>query len=95
MLPCLVCCLKYHGLASLLHVHCHLANSWTLNTTHAGGIITTVVSAAELPQLQAIAQELNITLEQAAEILPAGKGSAEGANVEDTRKDLEDLFTLL
>lgn len=72
-----------------------LPDTWILDTTHAGGIITTVVSAAELPQLQAIAQELNIRLEQAAEVLPAGKGSAESANVEDTRKDLEDLFTLL
>ena len=58
--------------------------------------MTTLVTAEQLPQLQAMAEELGIEVSQVAAPAPELPGAVEGAevDVDAARRGLEDLFNL-
>ena len=70
-----------------------------------GGLVTSIVTQDELPKLQALTNELGVTLaveseeQQGLGLLPPGSKAAEakgdGENIEALKRGLEDIFKLL
>ena len=66
-------------------------------TSPPAGVVTTLVTADELPALQSMAAELGIQISQLpapAPELPTAGEEGEVADVEAARQGLEDLFNL-
>jgi superfamily II DNA/RNA helicase len=63
----------------------------------ASGIVTTLVTAQELPRLQELAQQLGVEMrgEQAPEGLLAQEQGTDQPDLERLRRGLEDLYSLM
>lgn len=69
----------------------------TLARWGGAGVVTTLVTAEQLPQLQAMAEELGIEVTQVAAPAPELPGAVvegEELNVDAAKRGLEDLFNL-
>ncbi len=65
-------------------------------TCYIAGIVTTLVTRDELPQLERMAAELGVTVEEQASLPPElpAEGESSDTDVDAARRGLEDLFNL-
>lgn len=61
----------------------------------AGGTVTTILTPDEASQMEAIAQELNITVTEMKEEDLSPLPEADGTDLDKAKQGLEDLFNLM